>query len=106
MGAKIVGSPKTVVDELEQWLEVADLDGFNLSHVVSPGSFEDIIKWVLPELRERELFRREVDKKSATTREAFLGQSRLLDDHPGRKYRWAAEDDETNGLKRKRDMAT
>ncbi|KAJ4364192.1 hypothetical protein N0V83_009648 [Neocucurbitaria cava] len=56
MGEKIVGSPKTVVDELERWLDVADVDGFNLSHVVSPGSFEDIIQRVLPELRKRGLF--------------------------------------------------
>ncbi|KAF1347302.1 xenobiotic compound monooxygenase, DszA family [Lizonia empirigonia] len=73
MNAKVVGSPITVVDELERWARVADLDGFNLSHVVSPGSFEDIIEWVLPELRQRGLFRQEIKKKGATAREAFLG---------------------------------
>lgn len=92
MGAKIVGSPTTVVDELERWAEVADLDGFNLSHIVSPGSFEDIIEWVLPELRRRGLFRQVVEKEGVTAREAFLGQSSLLNDHPGRKYRWEATD--------------
>ncbi|KAJ4988003.1 alkanesulfonate monooxygenase [Stagonosporopsis vannaccii] len=92
MNAKLVGSPKTVVDELERWVQVADLDGFNLSHVVSPGSFEDIIEWVLPELRNRGLFRQKVERKGATAREAFLGQSSLLDDHPGRRYRWEATD--------------
>lgn len=96
MNAKIVGSPTTVADELERWAQVADLDGFNLSHVVSPGSFEDIIEWVLPELRLRGLFRNEVEKRGATAREAFLGQSWLLDDHPGRKYRWEASKDGTS----------
>jgi len=92
LGAKIVGSPKTVVDELERWVEVADVDGFNLSHITNPGSFEDIIEFVLPELRRRGLFRSEVpsDQIGATAREAFLGKKWLLKDHPGRKYRWAA----------------
>ena len=102
MGAKIVGGPKTVVDELEKWVEVADLDEFNFSHIVSPGSFEDIIKWVLPELRRRGLFRDEVEVKGATTRNVFLGQDFLLDEHPGRKHRWDIEKDFTNGSKRKR----
>ncbi|KAF2799064.1 alkanesulfonate monooxygenase [Melanomma pulvis-pyrius CBS 109.77] len=92
MGPKIIGSPKTVVDELERWVEVADLDGFNLSHIVNPGSFEDIIEFVLPELQRRGLFRTEVEKKGATVRESFLGQKWLLDDHPGRKYRWEVPD--------------
>lgn len=90
MGAKIVGSPKTVVDELERWVDVADVDGFNLAHVVNPGSFEDIIEFVLPELRKRGLYRTDVEKEGTTAREAFLGSPWLLEDHPGRKYRWAA----------------
>lgn len=32
----------------------------------------------------------EMKKKGATAREAFFGQTWLLDDHPGRKYRWDA----------------
>ncbi|KAH7125280.1 luciferase-like domain-containing protein [Dendryphion nanum] len=88
LGPLVVGSPKTVVDELERWVEVGDLDGFNLSHVVIPGSFEDIVQWVIPELQKRGIFRKEVEKRGATVRETFLGQSHLLDDHPGRKYRW------------------
>ncbi|KAL6703110.1 hypothetical protein ACN47E_010172 [Coniothyrium glycines] len=107
MGAKIVGSPATVADELERWVEVADLDGFNLRHVVSPGSFEDVIEWVLPELRRRGLFRHAVQLAGATARETFLGHKLLLDDHPGRRYRWEARDEEyteaRSGGKRKRD---
>lgn len=95
MGPKVVGSPKTVVDEMERWAEVADLDGFNLIHLVNPGSFEDIIKWVIPELQRRGRFRTEVEKPGATAREAFLGQPWLLDDHPGRKYRWTKDDPES-----------
>lgn len=91
LGAKIVGSPKTIVDELERWVEVSDVDGWNLYNVVNPGSFEDIIEFVLPELQKRGLFRTEVEKEGLTVRETFLGEgASLLADHPGRKYRWEA----------------
>ena len=99
-GAKIVGSPQTVADELERWAEVADLDGFNLSHIVNPGSFEDIVEFLIPELQRRGSFRTDVEKEGATAREAFFGTSRLLDDHYGHHFRWSAEEDTvaTNGL--------
>jgi alkanesulfonate monooxygenase SsuD/methylene tetrahydromethanopterin reductase-like flavin-dependent oxidoreductase (luciferase family) len=37
-GALMVGSPKTVTDQMDVWVEEADLDEFNLSLVVQPGS--------------------------------------------------------------------
>ncbi|KAF3065167.1 Dimethyl-sulfide monooxygenase [Daldinia childiae] len=88
MMPKIIGSPKTVVDELERWAEVADVDGFNLAHVVNPGSFEDIIEFVIPELRRRGLFRTEAERSGVTAREVFFGQPHLLSDHPGYQYKW------------------
>ena len=90
MNAKVVGSPQTVVDELERWVEVADVDGFNLSHITNPGSFEDIIEFVIPELQNRGLFRKTVEEEGVTAREAYLGSRWLLEDHPGRKFRWYA----------------
>ncbi|KAF2805169.1 alkanesulfonate monooxygenase [Mytilinidion resinicola] len=90
MQAKIVGSGKTIVDELERWVEIAGIDGFNLAHIVNPGSFEDIIEFVIPELQKRGLFRKGVEKEGATAREAYLGSPWLLDDHYGHKFRWAA----------------
>ena len=93
MNAKIVGSPQTVANELERWVSVADIDGFNLSHVTNPGTFEDVIEFLLPELEKREIFNRVPQREGATTREKFLGSPWLLDDHPGSKYRWRKEDD-------------
>ena len=29
-GAKVLGDPTTVADELERWIEVTDVDGFDL----------------------------------------------------------------------------
>ncbi|KAJ9606724.1 hypothetical protein H2200_008733 [Cladophialophora chaetospira] len=93
MNAKIVGSATTVADELERWVEVSDIDGFNLSHVVNPGSFEDIIEFLLPELRKRGLIRERVEKQGLTAREQFLGSPSLLSDHPGSKFKWEKHED-------------
>lgn len=92
MNAKIVGSPATVADELERWVEVADVDGFNLSHATNPGSFEDMVEFLLPELRKRGIFRQGLEKEGLTAREQFFGTPSLLSDHPGSKYRWGKED--------------
>ncbi|KAH7126082.1 luciferase-like domain-containing protein [Dactylonectria macrodidyma] len=88
--ARVVGSPTTVADELERWVKIADVDGFNLAHVTNPGSFKDIIEHVLPELRSRGIFRSKVEKEGATAREVFIGSKRLPEDHPGSKYKWRA----------------
>lgn len=84
---KIVGSPTTVADELERWVEVGDVDGFNLAHIVNPGSFEDIADFLLPELERRGLWKRP-EGEGKTARDRFLGQARLLDDHPGSRFKW------------------
>jgi FMN-dependent oxidoreductase (nitrilotriacetate monooxygenase family) len=90
LGAKVIGSPTTVADELERWVEVSGVDGFNLAHITNPGTFEDIIEYLLPELRRRGLFRTEVEREGATAREVYIGSKRLPDDHPGSKYKWQA----------------
>jgi FMN-dependent oxidoreductase (nitrilotriacetate monooxygenase family) len=88
--AKVVGSPRTVADELERWVAIAGVDGFNLAHITNPGSFEDIIEFLLPELRRRGIFRTEVEKEGATARDVFIGSDRLPEDHPGSKFKWRA----------------
>ncbi|GAB7351876.1 hypothetical protein MBLNU459_g2424t2 [Dothideomycetes sp. NU459] len=98
----VVGSPSTVVDEMERWSAEADVDGFNLAHVTNPGSFEDIIELVLPELQRRGLFRTKVEKPGATARESYLGSPWLAKDHPGRAFRWSKPDvnGTTKGIER------
>ncbi|KAJ9353460.1 xenobiotic compound monooxygenase, DszA family [Paecilomyces variotii] len=88
--AKVIGSPSTVADELERWVEVSGVDGFNLAHITNPGTFEDIIEYLLPELRKRGRFRSKVAKEGATAREVFIGSRRLPEDHPGSQYKWRA----------------
>ncbi|MET2831537.1 LLM class flavin-dependent oxidoreductase [Mesorhizobium shangrilense] len=83
-GKSFVGGPKTVADELEQWLEVTDTDGINLTHVVSPGSFIDFSAHVVPELRRRGRIR-EIEAPSLRSR-LFGRDSRLPADHPGARH--------------------
>jgi FMN-dependent oxidoreductase (nitrilotriacetate monooxygenase family) len=92
LGGRVTGSPKTVVDELERWVDIADVDGFNFTNVTIPGSFEDITQFVLPELEKRGLFskNRAAEREGLTAREVFLGSKRLLGDHYGAQFRWAA----------------
>ena len=111
-GAKVVGSPKTCADEIERWAEVSGVDGFNLSYATVPGTFEDIIKYPLPELRARGLFWDDYAVKGGTLRENYLGvegSKRLHVSHPGAKFFWREGEEEpayakaSNGVKRKRE---
>jgi hypothetical protein len=87
MGPVVVGSPATVADELERWVEEADVDGFNLAYAVTPGTFTDIVDLLVPELQRRGRFRTAYE--GSTLREHFYGhgQTRLRDDHPASRYR-------------------
>jgi FMN-dependent oxidoreductase (nitrilotriacetate monooxygenase family) len=86
-GPVVVGSGATVADELERWVEEADVDGFNLAYAVTPGTFADFVEHVVPELRRRG--RAQSEYAAATLREN-LGTAPgplLADDHPGARHR-------------------
>lgn len=60
-----------MTDELQRWVGMADVDGFNLSYANIPEIF-DIITYLLPELRRRRLFwteREEVPKSSLESKD-------------------------------------
>lgn len=85
-GPVLVGSPAEVADELERWVDEADVDGFNLAYVTTPGTFVDFAKFVVPELCRRGRVPGEPPR--STLRQRLGGRTTLLpDDHPGAKYR-------------------
>ena len=51
--APIVGSASRVADQLQAWVDEADVDGFNLSRTVIPECVEDFVALVVPELQSR-----------------------------------------------------
>ena len=90
MGPVFVGGPPSIADELERWIDEADIDGFNLAYAITPGTFEDFIEYVVPELQRRGRYWNDYDE-STTTRELLYGpgQRRVRDDHPAARYRRA-----------------
>ena len=92
-GATIIGNAKTCADELERWVEIADVDGFNLSYATIPGTLDDLIEYLVPELRRRGVFWDEYDVEGGSLRENYLGvegKNRLDESHPGSQFRWKA----------------
>ncbi|WP_405146886.1 hypothetical protein OG308_24695 [Nocardia salmonicida] len=66
----VIGTPQTVADHIEQWHRDAGIDGFTIIPAVLPGYLTDFVDQVVPELRERRLFRREYEH---TTLRGHLG---------------------------------
>jgi len=89
IGPVLVGSPETVADEVERWVDTAGLDGINLAYAITPGSFEQFVELVVPELRKRG--RVWDDYEGSTLREylAGAGTTRVADTHPAAAYRGA-----------------
>lgn len=90
LGPVSVGSPQTVADELEEWVREADIDGFNIGYVTTPGSFEDLVDLLVPELRKRGLYPEIPGDEQFTAREKIYGkgQKGLRDDHTGSRYKY------------------
>lgn len=92
LGPCPVGTPDVVADEMQRWIEEGDLDGFNIAYVNTPGSFEDVVYLLIPELRRRGLYPEapEEGDEQLTAREKIYGkgQKLLRSDHVGATYRY------------------
>jgi FMN-dependent oxidoreductase (nitrilotriacetate monooxygenase family) len=60
----IVGGPKDISDRLEQWFVERACDGFVVSATHVPGAYEDFVRFVVPELQRRGLFRKDYAGKT------------------------------------------
>ncbi|KAK4502092.1 hypothetical protein PRZ48_007903 [Zasmidium cellare] len=81
-----VGTPEMVADVMQKWIDEADVDGFNMAYISNPGSFEDIVELLIPELRRRGMVFDDYAVPGGTFRENLLrepGQKRLRKDHFG-----------------------
>ncbi|GES58460.1 xenobiotic compound monooxygenase [Aspergillus terreus] len=91
---RAIGSPTTVADILQRWVDVAGVDGFNFSYTVSPGTFEDMIEYLFPELRRRGVIWDEYAVPGGSARENYFQDgegARLRQGHPGKQYAWTGE---------------
>ena len=72
-GNTIVGGPKEIADEMENWFHSPACDGFVVGPTHQPGAFEDFVKYVVPELQKRGVYRKEY---TGTTLRDSLGFNR------------------------------
>jgi FMN-dependent oxidoreductase (nitrilotriacetate monooxygenase family) len=63
-GLAFVGTPETIADEMQQWLEEEGSDGFNVLFPYLPAGLDDFVDRVVPELQRRGIFRREYEGKT------------------------------------------
>lgn len=85
LGARLVGAPEQIADQLEPWVR-AGIDGVNVMDVPGHGAFEDFAEHLAPVLQRRGLMQREY--AHGTLREKLLcGAARLPASHPAAAYR-------------------
>jgi alkanesulfonate monooxygenase len=58
------GTPEHVADVMEEWFRSEACDGFNVMPPYLPGSLDDFVTMVIPELQRRGLFRTEYEGKT------------------------------------------
>jgi len=86
LGPVFVGSPSTIADILQEWVEETDVDGFNLAYAVAHETFADIVGYLIPELQRRGVYPRSY--QPGTLREKLFGDGPYLPaSHPAAGYR-------------------
>jgi FMN-dependent oxidoreductase (nitrilotriacetate monooxygenase family) len=66
-GLGMIGTPKMIADQMEEWLVTEASDGFNIMFPFLPAGLDEFVDRVVPELQRRGIFRREYE--GATLRE-------------------------------------
>ncbi|SER69214.1 LLM class flavin-dependent oxidoreductase [Rhizobium sp. NFR03] len=72
-GLAFVGTPESVADEMETWIDTEGSDGFNVVFPYLPQGLDDVAHRLVPELQRRGRFRKEYD---GTTLRDHLGLPR------------------------------
>jgi FMN-dependent oxidoreductase (nitrilotriacetate monooxygenase family) len=86
-GTMFVGDGKKVADRIEDFLAKTGADGFLVRPFIAPGTYEDIVEHLTPELVERGLM--EPNRSTDTLRARLFAGSdgRLPSTHPGAAFR-------------------
>ena len=74
----VIGTPKQVADQIEDWFLRGVVDGFNLISPLNPSFLEEFVDLVVPELQRREIFRTEYEGETLRDR---LGLPRPANQH-------------------------
>jgi FMN-dependent oxidoreductase (nitrilotriacetate monooxygenase family) len=87
VGPVFVGSPATVADILQEWVEETDVDGFNLAYAVTHETFEDVVNLLVPELQRRGVYPKAYGPGSTLREKLFSSGPYLPSNHPAAQYR-------------------
>ncbi len=88
-GARTVGTPEQIADEVERW-QSAGIHGFNVNSITGPEDTYDFLDYAVPVLQRRGLMQSEYS--SGTFREKLSSATpspsgpRLNERHPGHRY--------------------
>jgi alkanesulfonate monooxygenase len=63
-GSAFVGTPQTIADQMQEWLETEASDGFNIMFPYLPEGLNDFVDKVVPELQKRGIFRTEYEGRT------------------------------------------
>lgn len=69
IGRGLVGSPISIADEIQRYVDLGAVDGFNITPWLTPGGIDDIVNDLIPELQNRGLYRTEYPE--GTLRDVF-----------------------------------
>lgn len=61
---ELIGTPVTIADAMEEWLETQACDGFNIMFPFLPKGLDDFVDRVVPELQRRGIFRSAYEGKT------------------------------------------
>jgi FMN-dependent oxidoreductase (nitrilotriacetate monooxygenase family) len=86
-GITLTGSPQTVADKMEEWMNLSGVDGFNVSDPLPLVSYREFAEFITPELTKRGRMHNHDDAQ--TFRENLFGAGRrtLGQDHPAARFR-------------------
>lgn len=73
----LVGTPEQVADRIEEHARISATSGYMLNPLTSPGTLEDFVELVVPELQKRGLYRTSPQSGSLRSRLRADGSSRL-----------------------------
>jgi FMN-dependent oxidoreductase (nitrilotriacetate monooxygenase family) len=88
---EFVGTSEEIADQIEDFLEEYDVDGFNFEVTIYPNDLSDLVDLLIPELQRRGLFWHEYAVPGGTFRQNVFGRSFLSEDHPAYGLKWSSD---------------
>lgn len=83
VGSVVAGTPEQIAGHMEKFADETGVDGFNIAYATRPGTFEEFIAQVVPELQRRG--RVQTEYAEGTFRHKLFGKGdRLSADYPAR----------------------